>query len=128
MADLAKLILPRVFPKAAPSPNGPVGVGEVVGPVLDPVADAVSQMAALQAYFAVISAGGSPTASQLADAQRALGAVGADLRALQAHPQPPPGSQVWVSGPATIGVAGVSAVVGGVVGWFARGARKGAVK
>lgn len=118
MADLAKLILPRVLPKAdrVVSPN--TGLGE---PPLDPVADAVNQMAAIQAYFAVVAAGGNPTASQFAAAQTALGALGADLRLMQSQPAPPPGSQVWVSGPAAVGVAGVSALVGGVVGWFARG-------
>jgi len=127
VADLAKLLLPRVFPgsvQAKTSPADPTGLGDA-GVSLDPVADAVGQLSALNAYFAVVMAGGNPTASQLAAAQSALGAIGADLRAIQAKPQPPAGTGVWVSGPAAVGVAAGSALVGGVVGWFARGNKAG---
>ena len=123
MADLAKLILPRLPPRAqyaAQAVQEAAGFGDAP---LDPVTDAATQMSALNAYFAVVAAGGNPTASQLAAAQSALGALGADIRALQTAPAPPVGSQVWVSGPAAVGVAGVSALVGGVVGWFARGSK-----
>lgn len=99
------------------------GVGASL-PTLDPVNDAVAQLATLQAYFAVVIAGGNPTASQLAAAQGALGAIGADLRSMQLQPEPPPGSKMWVSGTAAAGLAGAAAVVGGVVGWFAKGAKK----
>ena len=100
------------------------GVGAAL-PTLDPVNDAVSQLAILQAYFAVVTAGGNPTASQLAAALGALGAMGADLRSMQLQPEPPPGSKMWVSGTAAAGLAGAAAVMGGVVGWFANGAAKG---
>lgn len=100
------------------------GVGAAL-PTLDSVSDAVAQLAIVQAYFAVVIAGGNPTASQLAAAQTALGALGADLRALQLSPEPPPGSKMWVSGTAAAGLAGAAAVMGGVVGWFAKGAAKG---
>ena len=132
MADLAKLIMPRLPPRAqhAAKAVGDVAATQGLGagtpvPTLDPVSDAVTQLTALQAYFAVIVAGGNPTSNQVAAALAALGAIGADLRALQAQPEPPTASQVWVSGPAAIGVAGVSALVGGVVGWFARGSKEG---
>jgi hypothetical protein len=131
MADLGKLLFPRLPPRAEHAAKvvydvamGPSGLGagvEGAGPTLDPVSDAVAQLAVINAYFAVVSAGGNPTASQFAAAQNALGALGADLRALQLQPSPPPGSKMWVSGPAAIGVAGVSALVGGVVGWLAKG-------
>lgn len=120
--DLGRLLFPRLPARAdhaARAVHEVATEGLGAAPSLDPVADAVTQMSAINAYFAVVSAGGNPTASQLAAAQAALGALGADLRAIQSQPGPPPGSQVWVSGPATIGVAGVSALVGGVVGWFA---------
>ena len=132
--DLGRLLFPRLPPRADHAARAVHdatvrGLGETSGlgdaPSLDPVADAVTQLSAINAYFAVVAAGGNPTASQLAAAQSALGALGADLRALQTQPGPPPGNQVWVSGPATVGVAGVSALVGGVVGWFA-GRSKGA--
>ena len=127
MADLAKLILPRVFPKSVQPKTGSQfepGLGTTPGAVLDPVSDAVEQLSAINAYFAVVTAGGSPTAKQLTDAQNALGALGSDLRAMQAQPQPPSSGQVWVSGPAAVGVAAGSALIGGVVGWFARGQKK----
>ena len=73
----------------------------------------------------MVAAGGNPTAGQLAAALSALGAMGADLRSLQLQPEPPPGSKMWVSGTAAAGLAGASALVGGVVGWFAKGAAKG---
>jgi hypothetical protein len=128
MGDLAKLLIPRLHqnasrPDVQPS-SSPVGVGDAGSPVLDHLSDAVAQLSSINAYFAVIAAGGAPTSTQLADAQSALGAIGADLRAMQAQPQPPSGSQVWVSAPAAAGLAGMSAVVGGVIGWFAKGSTK----
>jgi hypothetical protein len=123
MGDLAKLLIPRLH-QNAPRPDvqsAAVGVGDAGSPVLDHLSDAVAQLSTINAYFAVIAAGGAPTATQLADAQSALGAIGADLRAMQAQPQPPSSSQVWVSAPAAAGLAGMSAIVGGVVGWFAKG-------
>jgi hypothetical protein len=135
MADLGKLLFPRIPPRTEHTARavydvatGPAGFGaglEGVGPTLDPVSDAVAQLAIVNAYFAVVSAGGNPTAGQYSAALNAMGALGADLRSLQMQPSPPPGSKVWVSGPAAVGVAGVSALVGGVVGWLAKGASKG---
>jgi hypothetical protein len=128
MADLAKLLLRQ----SAHGPHASRAVHEVVAaglgepggsPTIDPVSDAVAQLAVVNAYFAVLAAGGSPTASQYAAAQAALGALGADLRSMQLEPSPPPGSKMWVSGPAAVGVAGVSALVGGVLGWMARGSK-----
>lgn len=131
--DLGRLLFPRLPPRtehaarvvadAASRGLGGDAAGLGDAPGLDPVADAVTQLSAINAYFAVVSAGGNPTASQLAAAQSALGALGADLRAMQTQHGPPTGNQLWVSGPATVGVAGVSALVGGVVGWFARGSK-----
>jgi len=119
MADLAQIFLQRTKRSAAQ------GVGDAVASQsIDPVDDALQQLGALQAYFAVLAAGGSPTASQIAAAQSAIGAIGADLRTLQTKAQPPAGSKVWVSAPAVGAVAVGSVIVGGVVGWMAHGARK----
>ena len=110
-------------PAVADGAASSVGVGAPL-PSLDSVNDAVAQLAVVNAYFAVLAAGGSPTAQQYSAAQVALGALGADLRSLQVQPEPPPGSKMWVSGTAAAGLAGAAAVVGGVVGWFAKGAAK----
>jgi len=133
-ADLAKLLLSPRSSARSPSSTARASVVEGVGdaaagvggalPALDPVSDAVAQLALINAYFAVVAAGGNPTASQFAAAQSALGALGADLRSMQLQPEPPPGSKMWVSGTAAAGLAGASALVGGVVGWLAHGAKK----
>src|SRR5271165_1637615 len=104
MTDLGKLLFPRLPPRTEHAARAVYDTtarglgGDVEGlgaaPALDPVADAVTQLSAINAYFAVVSAGGNPTATQLAQAQAALGALGADLRAMQAQPGPPPGNQV----------------------------------
>jgi hypothetical protein len=122
MADLAKIFMPRPSPRSPASASG-LGESVGVGVALDPVADAVMQLSAVQAYFAVVAAGGTPTASQYAAAQSALGAISADLRALQTQPEPPPGSKLWVSGTVAAGLAGVAALAGGAVGYLARGAK-----
>ena len=118
MADFGRLLVDR-FAAAIPVGAGASNSDETS---LDPVNDAVNQLAALTSFFAVLNAGGNPTASQLASAQAALGAIGADLRALQTRPAPPPGAKVWVSAPAALGVAAGAGVLGGVVGWLVRGA------
>jgi hypothetical protein len=130
MTDLGKLLLPRTQPRVAHTEaratvEGGLPTTGVAGatPMLDPVADAVAQLAVINAYFAVVAAGGSPTASQYAAAQAALGALGSDLRSLQLQPEPPPGSKIWVSGAAAAGLAGAAGLVGGVVGWLAHGAK-----
>jgi hypothetical protein len=100
----------------------PIGVGAPAG-ILDPLVDANVQLSSLQAYFATIAAGQTPTSVQLAAAQEALGSLQADLQALQyaSDPKSAPGSKMWVSaGAAGAGMA-ASAVVGGVVGWLVRG-------
>lgn len=115
--------IPRLLATASRA-VGPVpqaaGVGDV--PALDPVADAQQQLASLQAYFAVLAAGGNPTASQLAAAQEAVGAIGADLRALQTA-STPSGQKVWVSAPAAASMALGAGLVGTIAGWWARGAK-----
>jgi len=106
-------------PQQASAPQQPEGIG-AAPPMVDPVTDASQQLTALQAYFAVISAGGSPTASQLGAAQEALGALQADLRMLQSTGAPP-GAKVWVSAPVAGFAAAGAGLLGGLVGWFARG-------
>ena len=104
-------------------PARKAGVGDSAGNVpLDPVSDAVSNLGALQAYFAVVQAGSNPTASQLAAAQAALATISADLKALQLAG--PPGPQVWVSAPAAAGVALGMGVVGGLIGYVVGGKKK----
>jgi hypothetical protein len=132
MADLARLLMPKRRESAhtVDAESDATGVGDGVAQAsaetaLDPVSDAVNQLSALQSFFAVLSAGGNPTASQIAAAQSALGAIGADLRQLQLQPAPPPGSKIWVSAPAAIGAAAGAGLVGGVIGYLVRG-EKGA--
>jgi hypothetical protein len=128
MADLAKIFMPRATPRSPAAAAAPhvsaSGLGDPqASAVLDPVSDAVTQLALIQAYFAVVSAGGTPTASQYAAATAAIGAIGADLRSLQIQPEPPPGSKLWVSGTVAAALAGTAALAGGAVGYFARGSK-----
>jgi hypothetical protein len=120
--ELSKLLMLQGGPQSRTGVGAPTaeGLGEPGSVKLDPVNDAVSQLAIVQAYFAVVTAGGTPTASQLAAAVSAIGALGADLRTLQAQPESALG-KIWVSGTAAAAMAGAAGVLGGVAGWLARG-------
>jgi hypothetical protein len=108
----------------------PEGVGAPPAGV-DPVMDAITQAGTVGALLQTLSAGGTPTAQQIAVAQAALNGIENDLLQVQINgyagsktAPATPGPGIWVSGGATAAIAAGTGLVGGVVG-FLMGKREG---
>jgi len=96
---------------------------------VDLLTDAGRQLQFLQTYFAVLSSGGNPTATQIAQAQAALVSLQADIDGLQkAQATLPPQGQMWVSLPAAVGMALGAGFVGGAIGYVSRGSGTSAAR